>query len=160
MRELYSERNADNDKFIEKSRLAFNDLFQCAKQQNELHYALALSPEYRPGHHNTAQEADLAFEQYVNFLEGKDYPDLRSRIALAFYCHLSEASGYWEIVKNMLCIANGERYNVWPFKEFVKKHKISGKLIAPNSNKVLLRPLFPRWPTTQHHRQGWKNAME
>lgn len=126
----------DNKKFLVDSKLAFTHLFESAKQKNELHYAFALSPEFRPYHYNTALEADIAFEQYLDFLKGTDYPKLRPRIALAFYCHLSEASGYWEIVKNMLSIANGECYKISPFEEFVKKHRESGKLIAPNANKI------------------------
>lgn len=126
-----------HEKFIKKSELAFRDLFEAAKLRDELHFALSLSPEFRPYHFNTSIEADKAFDQYINFLNNNDYPELRPRIALAFYCHLAEASGYWEVVKNMLCVSNGELYNVAPFHEFVKKHKTSGELIAPNANKVL-----------------------
>ena len=56
---------------------------------------------------------------------------------LAFYSHLAEASGFYEVPKNMLRVADGKRYNVWPFQKLVEKHKLTGALIAPNANKVL-----------------------
>jgi hypothetical protein len=46
---------ADNEKFIADSKLALTNLFESAKQKNELHYAFALSPEYRPYHYNTGK---------------------------------------------------------------------------------------------------------
>ena len=34
-------------------------------------------------------------------------------------------------------VAEGEKYNPWPFQKLVEKHKATGNIIAPNANKVL-----------------------
>jgi hypothetical protein len=49
------------------------------------------------------------------------------RVALAFYCHLSEASGYYEVPKNMLRVAGGARYVMWPFNDLVREHRHTGE---------------------------------
>jgi len=61
----------------------------------------------------------------------------KARVALAFYCHLAESSGFYEIPKNLLRVADGQRYNLWPFRNLNTKHKTTGAVIAPNANKVL-----------------------
>ncbi len=126
----------NNEQFFADTHQAFTELFELAKKKNELHYAFALQGEFNPYNYANSIGTDIAFEDYISFLQKKDYPELRPRIALSFYCHLSEASCYWEIIKNMLCIVNGERYNILPFSKFVSKNCTSGKLILPNANKI------------------------
>ena len=115
-------------------------LFELAKTKNELHFALSLNPEFRgiqgPGW-STAQDAHTAFDDYLNFLKEGQLTRLKARVALAFYCHLAEASGFYEIPKNMLRVAEGELYNLWPFQALVEKHRQTGALLAPNANKIL-----------------------
>ncbi len=62
---------------------------------------------------------------------------MKCRVALSFYCHLAEASGFYEVPKNMLRIAGGESHVLWPFINLVQSHKQTGDRIAPNANKVL-----------------------
>jgi hypothetical protein len=59
---------------------------------------------------------------------------------LAFYCHLAEASGYYEILKNMLRVVGSQPYNLWSFQDLVETHGKTGAVIAPNANKVLRDP--------------------
>jgi len=130
----------ENDAFYEKTERAFLNLFEIAKRKNELHFALSLNSEFRgmqdPGW-STADDAQVAFHEYLEFLkEGKLTP-LKVRVALAFYCHLAEASGFYEIPKNMMRIVEGERYNMVPFRKLVEKHRHTGNRIAPNANKIL-----------------------
>jgi hypothetical protein len=73
----------------------------------------------------------------LEFIRANPDDAFKARVALAFYCHLAEASGLYEVPKNMLRVADGERYNLWPFRELVEKHKLTGALIAPNANKIL-----------------------
>ena len=82
-------------------------------------------------------EAQIAFQQYLEFIRANPDDAFKARIAVAFYSHLAEASGLYEVPKNMLRVADGERYNVWPFQKLVEKHKLTGALIAPNANKIL-----------------------
>ncbi len=135
------EPNVDaNAAFFEKAETCLRQLFDLARTKNELHFALSLAPEFRgcqgPGW-STAQEAHTAFEEYLEFLNEGPLTALKARVALPFYCHLAEASGFYEIPKNMLRVAEGDRYNLWPFQKLVERHKVSGSIIAPNANKVL-----------------------
>lgn len=129
-----------NALFYEKAETAIRELFELAKSKNELHFALSLAPEFRgcqgPGW-STADDAHAAFGEYLQYLNEGPFTALKARVALAFYCHLSEASGFYEIPKNMLRVAEGGTYNLWPFQKLVERHKVSGAIVAPNANKVL-----------------------
>ena len=129
-----------NSAFYEKAKRALTKLFDSAKARNELHFPFSLAPEFRglqDAGWNTALEAQIAFQQYLEFMRANPDDAFKARVALAFYCHLAEASGFYEVPKNMLRVAGSERYNVWPFQKLVEKHKLTGALIAPNANKVL-----------------------
>ena len=126
--------------FYEKTKLAFSKLFDSARARNELHFAFSLAPEFRglqDAGWNTALEAQVAFQQYLEFMQANPDDAFKARVALAFYSHLAEASGFYEVPKNMLRVVGGERHNGWPFQKLVEKHKLTGALIAPNANKVL-----------------------
>ena len=128
-----------NEEFFAKVERAFRSLFDAARQKNELHFAMALMPEMRgmqDAGWNTAQEAHRAFEEYSEFIDTAKSP-IRFRVALSFYCHVAEASGYYEIPKNMLRIAGGEGHVMWPFMHLVEAHRLTGDRIAPNANKVI-----------------------
>lgn len=129
-----------NEAFYEKTEKAFRNLFSVAKQKNEIAFLWATMPEMRgmqDAGWSTAAESFRAFDDYMKFLN--DYPNcpIKVRICLSFYCNMSEASGYYEIPKNMLRICEGENYSAWPFQSLVKRHKESGQNIAPNSNKII-----------------------
>ncbi len=127
-----------NESFFEKAETSLRALFDLARSKNELHFALSLNPEFRgcqdPGW-NTAHEARIAFDQYIFFLKQQNNDPIKTRIALSFYCHMAEAAGYYEIPKNMMRVAEGDLYNLWPFQDIVKRAK-SGSIIAPNTNKI------------------------
>ncbi|HYD48678.1 MAG TPA: hypothetical protein VEB21_10040 [Terriglobales bacterium] len=127
-----------NDAFFAKAESSLRDLFATARRKNELHFALSLGPEFRGSQDagwNTAEDAMCAFDQYGEFLGTMASSPIKVRIALAYYCHLAEASGYYEIAKNMLRIASGELYNTRPFADLVRKSP-SGAIVAPNANRV------------------------
>ena len=133
------DQRAVNVEFFEKVEKSFRDLFDSARHRNELHFAMALMPEMRgmqDAGWNTAEEAHRAFDEYTEFIETAKGP-IRFRIALAFYCHAAEASGFYEVPKNMLRIAGGEGHVLWPFMHLVDGHRLTGDRIAPNANKVL-----------------------
>jgi hypothetical protein len=126
--------------FHEKAEKAFRRLFDAARAKNELHFALSLNAEFRglqdPGW-NTAAEAHLAFNEYLEHLKTAAATPLNARIALGFYCHIAEASGFYEVPMNLLRVTEGRRFNLWPFRDLVEQHKLTGNQIAPNANKVL-----------------------
>ena len=92
----------ENEAFFAKLERTLRDLFDRARARNELHFALSLNPEFRgeqgPGW-STADDAHRAFDEYLAFLRKGEFTSLKARVALAFYCHLAEASGYYEIPK-------------------------------------------------------------
>jgi hypothetical protein len=153
--------------YADRCDAAFQELFDAAHAKEEVQFAAALSPEFRgmqdPGW-STAAESMEAIDEYIKLI--KDLPPnrMRTRVALSLYSHLSEASGLYEVPKNMLRIASGEDYNLWPFQHLVeraialfsfsvksaklttlgcppfrrrKRHRASGAVIAPNANKVM-----------------------
>lgn len=131
---------AENTAFFTRSEVAFRELFEKARGANELQFALSLAPEFRgcqDAGWNTALEAHRAFDEYLAFLNDGELTSLKARVALAFYCHIAEASGFYEIPKNMLRVAAGGFHSPWPFQKLVKTHQITGNVIAPNSNKII-----------------------
>jgi hypothetical protein len=101
---------------------------------------MALMPEMRgmqDAGWNTAHETQHAFHEYLKFLENLESSRMKSRIALGFYCHVAEASGFYEVPKNMLRISEGQSHVLWPFEHLVQEHRRTGNRIAPNANKVL-----------------------
>ena len=128
------------EEFSERCKSAWNDLFGAAKAQEEVQFALALCPEFRgmqdPGW-STAEEASRTLEEYLSLLEALEAKPIKARIALSLYSHLSEASGLYEVPKNMMRIASRDDYNLWPFQHLVAQHKITGAKIAPNANKIM-----------------------
>lgn len=142
-----------NEAFYEKARRCLSVLFQRVKRQNELHYALSLNPEFRGMQSDgwsTTDEAKVAFQEYNSFLQEEELSSLKVRIALAFYSHISEASGFYEIPKNMLRVDDGLKYSVCPFSEILKIHSTTGEIIAPNADKVL-RNLSGHSQTMKQH---------
>lgn len=131
----------ETEQFIEKAKVALSKLFAKACLTDELHFVLSLNPELRgaqdPGW-CTAQEAYNSFEQYMQFLKQYESSPIKTRIALSFYCHLAEAAGFYEVLKNLLSLIGGYQYSLWPFQDIVKTVKKGGqcKSIPPNVSKV------------------------
>lgn len=129
-----------NDDFYAKIEKDFRNLFDTARGKHELHFAMALMPEMRGmqgAGWNTAADTQHSFDEYIEFLEKQEDGRMKYRVALSFYCHIAEASGFYEVPKNMLRIAGGQSHMLWPFMDIVQAHKQTGDRIAPNANKVL-----------------------
>ena len=130
----------ENHLFYQKAEDALRDLFRRAREDNELQYVFSLNSEFRGCQNagwNTALEAQHAFDEYLEFIQNGELTKFKARVALAFYCHMSEASGLYETPKNMLRVIDGSGHNIWPFQDLVEVHRRTGSLIAPNANKVL-----------------------
>jgi hypothetical protein len=134
--------SSQNDAFYEKAERSLRALFDTARAKHELHFAMALAPEMRGARDdatgwNTAADAYRAFDEYLEFLAKLDDGPMRRRIILAFYCHIAEASGFYEVPKNMLRIAGGQSHAIWPFQHPPEIRKNTENRIAPNANKVM-----------------------
>jgi hypothetical protein len=97
----------ENKAFIQKADVALRELFMRAKNTDELNFAASLSPEFRPYKQNSSVDAQYAFSDYASFLSRDSERDIRPRVAMAFYAHLAEASGFWEVVKNLIGVSQG-----------------------------------------------------
>jgi len=126
--------------YVDRCLAAWQELFDAAKAREEVQFAMALNPEFRgmqDAGWSTAEEATRALDEYLELLNGLKPSPVRIRVALALYSYLSEATGFYEVPKNMMRIASGDDYNLWPFQHLVEKHATSGAIIAPNANRVM-----------------------
>ena len=134
------ETDPELEEYTNRCHAAWGELFAAAKAKEELQFAMALNPEVRGEQSagwSTAEESSRALDQYLELLKKLDPSPIKVRLALSLYSHLSEASGFYEIPKNIMRIASGDDYNLWPFQTLVAKHKASGALIAPNAGKIM-----------------------
>jgi hypothetical protein len=147
------ELRAENQRFFEKAEAALRGLFAAAKARNHLHFALSLNPEFRgmrDAGWSSAQEIHTAFADYLSFLKDGKPSRLKTRVALGFYCHLAEASGFYEIPKNMLRVTEGQLYNMEAFRDLVAVNRRTGNRIAPNANRII-RDLAGHAENLGHH---------
>ena len=128
-----------NEEFFEKAERAFKQLFDAARARNELDFAFALEPEergYRNSGWSSAAETFIAFDDYLEFLNSGEITRFKFRVALSFYCHLSEAGGFYEVPKKLLLVSEGDPYFRKAFDPIVEKHRQTGNAIVPNASKV------------------------
>lgn len=130
-----------NTEFSAKTERALRDLFERAKAANELHFAMALMPEFRglqDAGWNTAQEAIRAYDEFLDLIESMSpNSSIRARIILAFYNHVAEGSGFYETPKKLLLTISGQGNNIVPFQSLVERHRKTGDAIAPNANRIM-----------------------
>jgi hypothetical protein len=130
-----------NQSFYDKAIKALEELFEKAKAAHELHFVMGLMPEFHGAQDagwNTAEEATIAYDQYTALLKAMNKEDpMRIRIALDFYLHVSEGSGFYEIPKKMLLTIEGKGNNLFPWHHLVKRHEKTGRAIDPNANRIM-----------------------
>src|SRR6266567_6286505 len=100
-----------DDLFYEKMDRALRDLFKKAQAAQELHFAMALMPEFRgmqDGGWSTAEDAVQAYNDYGGLIERLPKGPLRIRVALALYNHVAESSGLFEVPKKLLLTIEGK----------------------------------------------------
>lgn len=102
---------------------------------------MALMLEFRgmrDGGWNTAEDALRAYDQYSAHIKSLKKDDLgRIRIVLAFYLHVAECSGFYEMPKKLMLTVEGRGNNIWPFQSLAKKHEKTGRAIDPNANAIM-----------------------
>lgn len=126
--------------FEEKAFRAFRDLASRAQAGNELHFAMALSPEFRgmqDAGWSPAMESIRATEEYQAALDALPIGPGRVRVALAYYQHMAESSGLYEIPKKLMLTVEGKGNNQWPFRDLVDRHRVSGQIKSPNANRIM-----------------------
>jgi hypothetical protein len=130
-----------NDQFYAKAVSSIRDLCERAKTAHELHFVMALMPEFRgiqDAGWNTAQEAVRAYDEFTSLVKslGRANP-ARARIVLAFYAQVAEGSGFYEIPKKLLLTIEGRGNNLRPFRALVERHQKTGEVLAPNANRIM-----------------------
>jgi hypothetical protein len=130
----------DHTEFIELSNLNYvlGQLFGFARARDEIDFAMSLAPEFRGSQDagwNTAEEAQYAFKEGLDILNQRcDRAAIRN--LLYRYLCISEASGLYEIIRNQIGIIGSDIYKLWPFQDIVERHAPSGKIKAPNANRI------------------------
>ena len=129
----------ESKEFFDNCENAFKELFEAAKAKNELNCAFAFHPEERgfqdPGW-SSADETFVAFDDYLGYLDSSSDTRFKLRVMLSFYCHLSEASGFYEVPKKLLLVCEGDPYFRSAFNLITRRNSRTGDLIVPNANKV------------------------
>jgi hypothetical protein len=115
-------------------------LVAVARRMNEIDLAAVVFSENRgeqsPGW-STVQTAYQVHRELVWLLSKPHGPGvLEIRHMALLYAQLSEAGGLYESLKNLMGVVQLKPYNLWPFHPIRRKHKKTGRLIGPNSNKV------------------------
>ena len=142
-----------NQAFFEKAERALRDLFDRAKAAHELHFAMALMPEFRGEQDagwSTADESVRAFDEFAELVRSLPKTPARVRVVLAFYMNVAEGAGFYEIPKKLLLTIEGRGNNMWPFQNLVERHRASGEIIAPNANQIMKGLDWPRIRTRTH----------
>lgn len=126
--------------FERAAHAALEDLFERARQKDELNFALSLTMEFKPFELTSAMEAQQAFRDFEKLLA---MPELqgesgRVRIAFSFYLYAAESAGVWCIPKALLGALGGGYFNADPFWSQVERRATSQRNVAPNANKVML----------------------
>ncbi len=138
-----AEQEAEDREIAEygaRCEAAWNALFALAKAQNEIDFAMSMQAEMRgmqDAGWNTAHEALSALDEYVDLIQSLPEGRIKVRIGLSLYSHLSEASGMYEVPKNMMRVASGDGHIIWPFVHLVDRHATTGQAISPNANRVM-----------------------
>lgn len=130
-----------DDAFLSLIERAFDALFADAQRKSEFDFVLSLNTEMRGMRDvgwSPAQEVLRAIEDFSTFLNNKSVSvRLRIRSALGFYCNLCEASGLYEVPKNLMRILDGQPHSCWPFQNLVEQHTRTGEAILPNANRIM-----------------------
>jgi len=129
-----------NQAFFEKAERVLRDLFDRAKAAHELHFAMALMPEFRGEQDagwSTADESVRAYDEFAELVRSLPKTPARVRVVLAFYMHVAEGAGFYELPKKLLLTIEGRGNNMWPFQNLVERHRASGEVIAPNANQIM-----------------------
>ena len=126
--------------FFERAERSLRDLFDRAEAAHELHFAMTLMPEFRgeqEGGWSTANESVRAYDEFTALAKSLEASPVRVRVILAFYAHVAEGAGFYEIPKALLLTIEGRGNNMIPFQDLVERHRKTGEIIAPNANRIM-----------------------
>ena len=104
-----------NQAFFEKADRSLRELFDRAQAAHELHFAMALMPEFRGEQDagwSTADESVRAYNEFAELVRSLPKTPARVRVVLAFYMHVAEGAGFYEIPKKLLLTIEGRGNNM------------------------------------------------
>lgn len=125
--------------FFQKAERAFKGLLEAAKAKNELNCAFALHPEergFQDSGWSSAAETFLAFDDYLEYIDSSPDTRFKLRVMLSFYCHLSEAGGFYEVPKKLMLVYEGDPYFRSAFHSITETNRRTGNAMVPNASKV------------------------
>lgn len=125
--------------FLDKARVALDNLFEFARAKDELNFALSLSGEFKAYTYTSAMESQRAFRDFDEFMALDQFRGrpIRLRVAFSYYLYIAESAGLWCIPMAVMGVLAGGYYNIEPFNRWVRKDKATGQNVGPNANKVM-----------------------
>lgn len=131
---------AEVEAFRDECFAAWRRLFSAARARNELAFAFSLSPEFRgmqDAGWNTAFDALAGVHDYLDVIARLEWGRPRVRVCLALYNHIFEASGLYEVPKNLMNVIETGYLRVQPFSHLVRQDRARGQAIAPNAKAIM-----------------------
>lgn len=94
-------------------------LFAAAKASDEFEYCCALLRLSTTGVAGTSalREANTYADQILGLVGAPIHDDLKIRLYLTLYCHLTESDDIYSVLINMLNIVEGKRYSCCPLEK-------------------------------------------
>jgi hypothetical protein len=115
-----------------------NPLFDKAKESDEFEFCCSLlrirgieTYGWDPLH-----ETDQLTKQILSLINSPIVSDLKYRLSLFLYCHLTEMSDVYNIVGNMLRVISGERYSINPFIAALHHSKRDAKYPTSKAERI------------------------
>jgi hypothetical protein len=87
-------------------------------------------------------ESQRAVADFARLIDKQENVYSKARISLMAYCHITEISGVYEVLANLLMISVGLRFNMMPFRflneSLSKKHRFSLPLSPSKKIRLLV----------------------
>ncbi len=78
-----------------------------------------------------------AYDEFTALVRSMSPSPVRVRVILAFYNHVAEGAGFYEIPKKLLLTIEGRGTTLCHSRALLERHKASGETIAPNANRIM-----------------------
>jgi len=108
---------SENLEYLNALAAQLREVFVRAREKSELQYAFALMPENRNIQNqdwSRITETFRSIEEFLQFAQEGEMTPFKARTSFAFYAHLGSADAFYEVPMNMLRIAAGGNYDLWP----------------------------------------------
>lgn len=134
----------ETETFFEVANAELIALFDWCRQNCELDFVRTIGSDLwnkKNADQLPVAEAQAFFNENLMFLSEGDFTRLKCRIALGFYCQIADGVSYVEVLRNLLNLYEGGRFQAWPF---APTEPVTGRVLldlAEQSERVGLADL-------------------